>query len=378
MKTRNILSVLAALAIVAAAASLASCPASIYYTLENEVETPDSTLNNLISILGMTKSGSDYYAAAGPVWRGVAGTGTVTWDTAAPLTPPVAGAMCNSLVTFGVTGDLYGGFITQSGNLGLYKAAGLSPSDFSVQVPHLLVKDKQVILLDVLKSGGDLVVCTGTPVSGPDPFQYDLVISTDGVAFASLLLPAVITRPFTGVAFTSTPDTYWAVSGTSLYSGTAGSLAVDTRLVKSSSDEVLTSVFGDNGTRLFVASNKGFVYYSDDEGTTWYKNAAAVEVNGTGVSFLTVAGGSSSSSMLVGSNGYGYFILTIAGSAPSLTLTLTRFSVNTIGLYSGSVRQFLLDPVYPNRLFACTNAKGLWRNESFDSATCAVGAWSQE
>lgn len=368
MRTRKAFPLLAILAGLAALLSLTGCPASIYYTLENEVETTDNTLQNEISILGIAALGGNYYAAAGSIWKGTPAAGSVTWDTANPLTLPAAGALSNMLVEFG--GDLYGGFFTQPATLGLYRADGPSPTTFvGGQVTHALVTDKQVALLAVLRSGLDLIVSTATPVGETDPFEYDLLLSTDGSSFTSLL-PAVIIRPFTGVAYTSTPDTYWAVAGTSLYSGAAGALAVDTRLVKTSTDEVLNSVTSDDGTRLFVTSNLGYVYYSPDEGTTWYRNSSAVVVGSTTVSLLTVAGGAGSSNMLVGSDGYGYYILAV-----STTPTLTRFDVSTIDLYAGSVRQFLIDG---SRLFACTNMTGLWRNESFNSTSCDVGDWVQE
>ena len=172
------------------------------------------------------------------------------------------------------------------------------------------------------------------------------------------------------VAFTSTPGTYWAVSGTSLYSGAAGALVVEPRLTKSATEEVLTSVFSDNGTRLFVTSNLGYVYYSADEGATWTPNASAMKVSDTVVSFLTVAGGPNQSKMLVGSDGYGYYVLDTAVTPP----TLARFADSTIGLYTASISRFLIDE---NRLFACT-LKGLWRTESFDATDCSVESWIQE
>ncbi len=353
---------------------------SIYRTLENEVKTTDNTLKNEIPIHDVALHGDgNYYAAGGRIWRGTpdAAARTVNWDTTTPVTPPVDGALCNALVEF--QGVLYGGFINQPGSLGLYKANGASPAQptsfASGQIADPLVANKQVVLLAVVNAGADLIV--GTASTG-DPFTYDLMRSTDGTAYSSLLA-ATTTKAFTGVAHTSTSGKYWAVSGTSLYSGTAGTLVEDTRLVKSTAAEVLTSVFSDDGaSRLYVTSNLGFVYYSIDEGATWTSNAAAQKVGDTVVSFLTVAGGSGQSKMLVGSDGVGYYILDTAVSPP----TLARFAESTIGLYTASIRRFLIDTtvttVVPYRLFACTTAKGLWRNESFDPANCSVGSWVQE
>lgn len=344
---------------------------SIYSTLENETKTTDNTLKNTIPIHDVALHGDgNYYAAGGRIWRGTPGgtpgAETVDWDTTTPITPPVDGALCTALVEF--NGELYGGFITQSGSVGLYKANGASPaaatSFASGQVADAAVKDKQVVLLSVVNGGTDLVVGTASP---GDPFIYDLLLS-DGTSYASLLA-ATTTSPFTGV--THTTNKYWAVSGTSLYAGTGvGTLAVDPTLVKSATTEVLTSVFSDNGTRLFVTSNLGFVYYSANEGASWTRNATAEKVSDATVGFLAVAGASGSGTMLVASDGYGYYVLTVEDPP-----TLARFAGSTIPLYTASVRKFL---IHGARLFACTNSKGLWRNEVFNPADCTVGSWIQE
>jgi phosphoribosyl-AMP cyclohydrolase len=363
MRTRHIFSALAALALLAALASLAGCPASIYYTLENEVETPDSTLKNEISILGIAKLGSAYYAAAGTIWKGAASAGGVIWDTTNPLTPPSAGALCNSLVQFG--GDLYGGFFTQSSNVGLYNTAGTLSSFAGAQVADFA--GKQISYLGVVNAGTRIAVATADWNSTAYVYNLYVALTPDGTGH----IVTDASSPIRGVAYTGATGLYWAVTGSTLYQSNGGATPTAVPITGAASGETLTNVFSDDESlRLFVTSDKGFVYYSPDEGATWYKNADAAEVSTTVVSFLTVAGVSGSNNMLVGSDGYGYFMLAV-GTAP----TLTRFNVNTIGLYSGSVRQFLIDGT---RLFACTNAKGLWRNESFDSATCAVGAWSQE
>jgi hypothetical protein len=341
---------------------------SIYYTLENEVKTTDNTLKNTIPIHGITKLGTDYYVAAGSIWKGTLVPAPVNWDISTPITSPGDGALCTALVEFG--GNLYGGFITQSANVGLYKANGPSPTTFAGgQIADLLVVNKQVVLLAVVKSLSAPELVVSTAIAGGDPYTYDLLVSTDGATYTSLLA-ATTTSLFTGV--THTTNKYWAVSGTSLYSGTGiGTLAIDASLVKSATTEVLTSVFSDNETsHLFVTSNLGFVYYSDNEGATWTKNATAEKVGDATVKFLSVAGALGAGSMLVASDGYGYYVLTVA-----VPPTLARFAGSTIGLYSASVRKFLIDG---SRLFACTTSKGLWRNESFTAADCTVGSWIQE
>lgn len=358
--------------LIAAVSLLWACTAgggSIYYTLQNEEKTTDNTLKNDIPIHAVALHGDgSYYAAGGRIWRGTPGSGTVEWNTTTPIAPPVDGALCNALVEF--KGELYGGFITQAGTIGLYKADGASPASptsFAAgQIADALVAAKQVVLLAVVNAGNDLVVGTASP---GDPFVYDLLLSADGAAYASLLT-ATTTKPFTGVAHTT--GAYWAVSGTTLYSGPgAGSLAAVASPTGATAEEVLTSVFSDDGaSRLFVTSDLGFVYYSADAGVTWTRNATAEKVSDTTVKFLGVAGASGSGTMLVASDGFGYYVLTI-GAPP----TLARYGGSTIGLYTASVRRFLIDGT---RLFACTNSRGLWRNEGFVSADCTVGSWIQE
>ena len=70
MKARKALSVFSFLALAALLLTLTSCPASIYYTLENEVKTTDNTLSNDLWMHGMARIGTDYYLAAGKVWQG--------------------------------------------------------------------------------------------------------------------------------------------------------------------------------------------------------------------------------------------------------------------------------------------------------------------
>lgn len=351
---------------------LSGCPeGGIYYTLENETKTTDNTLRNDIPIHGIAKLGSGYSIAAGNVWKGTLTPSPVTWDTATPITPPVGGALCTALVAFGA--DLYGGFITQSDTVGLHKAAGPSPTTFvGGQITDVGIKDRQVVLLAIVKSLTVAELVVSTAIVGGSPYNYDLLLSTDGAAYSSLLA-ATSTKPFTGVAYTSASGNYWAVSGSSLYSGTGvGNLVPVASPTDATSSEVLTSVFSDDEiSRLFVTSNLGYVYCSSNAGGTWTRNETAVKVGDTVVTFLTVAGGSGKSKMLVGSDGYGYYVLDTAASPP----TLTRFSESTIALYTASVRRFLIDG---SRLFACTNSKGLWRNESFNPADCTVGSWIQE
>jgi hypothetical protein len=367
MKARTTFLIFAFSALAAALLALAGCPASIYYTLENEVKTTDNTLSNDLWIHSVAKLGTAYYAAAGKVFK-TSSTSPVTWDSANLLTPPVGG-LCNTMVAFG--GNLYGGFITQGGSLGLYEATGPSPTAFATAVAAFA--GRQISCLGVVRGGADIAVVTADWDPTNLVYKYNLYVNA--LVDTSGHLMTDCADKITGLAYTSASGSYWAVAGSTLYED-----GIPATVTGTVSGEVLNSVFSDDETnRLWVTSDKGYVYYSPDAGTTWYRNATAAEVSGYTVSFMTMAGASGSSSMLVGAEGqtggYGYYVVSVSGT----TVTLTRFSESTIPLYVASVRGFLIDGA---RLFAyCFGVdRGLWRNESFNSADCSVttGTWVQE
>ncbi len=373
MKSRKAFSVLALSVLAAALLALAGCPASIYYTLENEVKTTDNSLSNDLWIHGVAKLGGAYYTAAGKVYK-TTSIAPVRWDSAAILTPPQVGALCTSMVAFGT--NLYGGFITQGGYLGLYQAAGPAPAAFATTPVHAAFTDRQISHLAVVNGGTEIAVVTADWDAANGVYVYNLYVNAapDGTGQKISDLADKIT----GVAWTATSGAYWAVAGSKLYRHD-GALA-EVPVTGVVTGETLNSVFSDDeANRLWVTSSEGYVYYSPDEGATWHRNATAAEVSGYTVSFTTMAGASGSSSMVVGaegqSGGYGYFVVNVTGT----TVTLTRFSESTILLYVSAVRGFLLDGT---RLFAYAFGvdRGLWRTESFTSADCSVasGSWVQE
>ena len=207
-------------------------------------------------------------------------------------------------------------------------------------------------------------------------YVYNLYVAATPDGSGQLIANAA--KPIKAVAYTGTTGLYWAVTGSTLYKHDGVTLTA-VPITGAVSGETLNTVFSDDETsRLWVTSSKGYVYYSPDEGATWYRNADDIFVNSYLVSFQSMAGASGSSNMLVAaegeSGGYGYYIVNVSGT----TVTLTRFGVSTIALYVSSIRGFLIDG---SRLFAWSFGvdRGLWRNESFNSADCSVGAdWIQE
>ncbi len=369
MNARKALRVLFFGTLAASLLLVAGCPASIYYTLENEVKTTDSSLSNDLWIHGVVKMGGAYYAAAGKVYKTTSIT-PVTWDTGSVVTPPQAGAMCNAIVEFG--GSLYGGFVTQAGSLGLYQSA--SATAFST-TPVAAFSGRQIAHLGTVRGAADIAIVTADWDATNSVYKYNLYVNA-AVDMSGHLITDCAER-ITGVAYTSTGTAYWAVAGSTLYKHDGALSTVP--VTGAVAGEVFNSVFSDDETnRLWVTSDKGYVYYSPDEGATWYRNATAAEVSGNTVSFLSIAGASGSSSMLVGAEGqgggYGYYVVNVSGT----TVTVTRFAESTIALYVASVRGFLVDGT---RVFAYTFGvdRGLWRNEAFNPADCSVGeAWKQE
>jgi hypothetical protein len=370
MKTRIIPAALAALLVLAAGLALVSCPASIYFTLENEVETVDNTLSNEISFFDVATlaPGGPYYAAGGSIWKGALAAGTVTWSTT-NIAPPQSGMLCNGLVAFG--GNLYGSFFAPSGPAvyGLFQDAGGGPAFAATSVGTPAdVQGKQISLVRVIPSAaGGLAVVTAVP-SGSG-FLYALYDSPDGLwpngGFSPVLSGE--TNPISGVAYAA--SSYWAVAGQKLYSdvatpGTMNSVGVGSPI--DASDE-LRDVFAD-GNRLIVSSKLGAVYFCLNAATPSWTKVTTTKVVDKTVGFLGIAGPTpgNADKYLIGAEGYGYYTLDV------LTPNLTRFSESTIALYASAVRGFLIDGT---TVFAETLSKGLWRT-SFTSGV--PGDWIQE
>jgi hypothetical protein len=323
---------------------------NIYWTLENEETVADFSLPN-VTVFDVAKIGTTYYAAAGALWH-AAETAT-EWDVEAKIAPPHTGDLCTALAAFG--GELNGGFIDSSGNLGLYRSSTLS---FSGQAPvgtALDVLGAQIPLLKV--ENGSLVAVTAR-LSGED-FEYKLFRSGDGTTF----LPLSITRaageelkPINDVIWSTSvvPDAWFATEGTKLYTdGGTGTLALAT-MTGITAGEVLTGLF-DDGTNVYVASKSGAVYYSPD-GSSWTRIAAPT-VSGDHPPLTHFAGPVGTDNiLLVGSEGYGYYRLP---TSPAIG-ALTRFPTTTSPLYTSSVSKFFLDGPL-DRIFACTLMGGLWR-----------------
>ena len=152
---------------------------SIYFTLENEVKVSDASLPNDITVFDVAKTGTDYYAAAGKIWK--APVAAANFQVGDVVAPPHAGDLCTALAFFG--GELYGGFVNPSGNVGLYATTAMAFT--TTPVADLDIAGAQIVLLKVQNDGADqLVVVTARPSGGG--FEYSVFTTSDGITFIEL------------------------------------------------------------------------------------------------------------------------------------------------------------------------------------------------
>ena len=364
MKARHL--ILPGLVLLAVAA-LSTCTDAIYSIIENEKKVVTSTLPLTVSIFDIAASGAGgpYYVAAGGVFQGTFNAGaTIDWypsDTSRPLNP--SGLACNSMVYFPGPNTLWGGFITQSGNVPLYQStAGLT---FAGQSPvnDAAINGKQTILLQV--ANGHLYM-----VSTPDNVNYELDYSATGATWAGSPFLSNLPKPITGVVWDGV--NYWATSGNSLYMSSPGPTSFVLATSPVPSGDLINGIFAETtGGYVFLATKSNGIYYSI-RGASWNHIGADV-IGNVIVPNLSVAGpvDAGRDKYLVGSDGYGYYTLSISQN------NISRFGDSTVALYIESVRRILVDGA---NVFMGTNGNGLWR-AVFDTTLgqlAAGQAWVHE
>lgn len=331
---------------------------SIYATIEAAKKTIDSSLAKTLTVQDLVRApGPSYYVAAGAIYEGIVPVPPVLPSTEGdiiqwvpPLTPPVAGQVCTSLVFLG--GRLWGAFFNpDDSTFGLYRS-NATPS-FAGAIADPLFAGKQIMLLQVT-TDGKLFAVAGAVTS--NPYVFELYYSDDGVTWSPTPLLSGLSSMINGVAWDGTQ--YWVVGGTTAYTFTPGNpptpIGTFTSLpgINIGSATQLNGVFTD-GARIFIPSKNGGVYYSPDRGSTWIQFEPD-SISSNTVGYLTVAGPVDGSDIyLVGADGYGYYYLSVSGR------TLTRFNDSTILLYSAAVRRILIDPGIS--VFMGTAGGGLWR-----------------
>ncbi len=331
---------------------------SIYYTLENEVKLDDATLPNDITVFDIVNTGTDYYAAAGRIWK--APVVAANFQVANVVAQPHADDLCTALAFFG--GELYGGFVNSSGNRGLYGTTALAFSTTPVADADVL--GAQVVLLKV--EDGQLVVVTARP-SGSD-FEYTVYTSADGASYTEF--PGLSARaaadklvPINDVIWSNSLSAWFMTEGKTLYTDLAspGTLQAST-MNGTPVTEVLTGLY-DDGTTVYLASREGAVYWWDPAAipsATW-KRIAAPTASGAHPPLTRFAGPVGTGILLLGSDGYGYYRIDTTDLAAG-TAAITRFPTTTIDLHTASVTKLTLDTTPdPDVIFAGTAMGGLWR-----------------
>ncbi len=357
MKTRTkCLSVAAALI----AVLLGSCTpdgGSIYFILENERAQPLSTLGSTITVFDVARLGSTYFAAANTIFQGAIDGTSVTWVSSGASNPlgtlPAVDARCNALAAFG--GNLWGGFRTDSGNLGLYTAAG---SDFTaagggVQVIAAGLQDQEIIRLKVSSDGSRLLIISAD--MSASPFKYCLTAYNG--AYTQLITPAdAVTSMIRDADYNPAgAGTYYAVSGNDLYSG-AGPLTPTNVLggFTIGETEKLQGIHTD-GANIIISSKSSGIYVSVNNGAAWTNLPADTQL-GAAVSYLGISGPLSGSlNYAIGSEAYGYYYL----KPPYTALARSAdTSMKTLKLYGAVILRFFVDG---STIFACTSGDSLWK-----------------
>lgn len=357
---RRVVRLLAALGAVLATAACTPGGGSIYYTLENEVKVEDFSLPNDMTVFDVARIGTTYYAAAGKIWK--ADVGAASFQVDDLLAPPGgegATQLCTALAA--LDGNLYGGFVGDSGNLGLYKATVDVFNATPVADP--LVAGAQVALLKVENS--QLAVVTARP-SG-DSFAFTVVVG-DGSAFAEP--PFLAARPaddklvpISDVIYSSRLAAWFVTEGAKLFSDSP-----TVTMAGITAGEELTGLF-DDGTNIFIASRAGAIYHSPD-GASWTRIAAPT-VSGAHPPLTRFGGVLGGTHLLVGSDGYGYYRLDTTNLAGG-TVAVTRSATTTSDLYTAAVRDLVVDGA---TVFALTGGRGLWRGIA---SGADVADWQQE
>jgi hypothetical protein len=431
MRTR--IAIIAAAAL-AATGVLLSCTAdggSIYATIETEQKVPVSTLNQTITVqdlVNMTGQPLPYFVAAGAVYNGTldSTTNIMGWPkpnvTPVPISPPKAGAICQSLSLSPVGGDtsLYAGFMASDGTgMGLFQSAS-SGSTFDTTKGGTQIAPsgsvnftgKQITLLQViadpvnLPGGPYLFVVAASLASGASNYTYELDYSSaPDVAGSWTQVNFKVTKPvaqtttelaapITGVGFLGRspgPTFYVTTAATTstnpatpsnLYEGDLAALGAgltQNGTAAMVTDDLTGVTVDDANSNILIPAKSGTVYFSPDNGVTWTAFQTADQVNGANVHFLTVSQpvGTTGPIYLVGSDGLGFYYLNISPYATStFAKGLTRFSdVTVTGLYAGAVRRIMKDGTL---VFMGTAGTGLWRS-TFDVTTGSLsGSWIHE
>ena len=332
--------------------SMAACTdktlGPIFFTLKTERSlVADRGLEDEMTIHEIVKVGTRYFAAGNTLYTR---TETGNWTT---VSPPVSGALCNTIEIFG--GNLYAGFFTVGGTgLGLYRTDpdiidwGNSP------IPDSKVQNIQIGL--VKAAGGNLYV--STVEQNGAAYDYYLYESLDGDSYTGITFDGAspITLPIIDVEDDTT--SLWITAGPFLYLGTPAAIkqgAVDDP-VGSGGKPLGGLLYSTILSQLYVSGKDGKLWMWD--AATWSSESVTDAPSFT--KFVDLDPATGNGDIFVGTQDKGYYRL-IGGDQTNYE---RRPEYNISALYNGAINSLFLDiSVTPDALFACTYSAGLWRGD---------------
>ena len=337
----------------------------IFYTLENEKQVVDTSLDNSLSVHSFVTDGTNYYAAAGSIFYRSVEAGSQTWNKAESSDSAgvsISSMLCNKLVEF--NGKYYAAFISQDGNKhGLYSTDSLDSSITWTTVTDTRILRKQITNLIVVN--GNLLATT---LESTNPGTYNLYYSSDGAIFTEAPALKDVTLPIIDAAYDNASSEYWVMTENKIFKGSDLSGLTETTSPPAPPEGFGGIIYSADFSKLFVSTQNGIIYGSDDNGAAWSQVGDTAKVSDKSVPFGGFAK-IDNSTIFVATKGYGFYIITGA-------TVISRFTNSTIsGLYNAVINSFYVDSsANPGTVFICTSGSGLWSNATPNDDT----AWKWE
>lgn len=327
----------------------------------------DGTLSNQLTVRQIARWNEQYLITAGKLWsRSALESGNHEWEIvtntfngsteSATLFPIVRWQPADSTPML-----LAGVFFLDDMSFALIQAddndIGLKDISWT-QVSDSVVEGREVIAL--FTPNADESVLFAVIANSRDESRTYTLLSADTRSGSKPVFKTELTelpQPVVAIA-SDTTNTYWAVSGSSLYRGTLGDFQESNSAPIVSTGSTYGGILHVNPSSLLLSGRNGTLWLSTDSGETWADSHEEPTTNNQTVAFTRfVAIGNT---ILVGTESFGYYTVII----DSEELSATRLSFTTEALYTASIHQFWIDPESPveeETVFALTNGAGMLR-----------------
>jgi len=346
----------------------------VFYTLEKEQPLEDdrafpdiATVHRIVKVGG---AGGRYFAAASKLYTRTDGP-SENWTV---VSPPVPGAMCNTLEVFGAF--IYAGFfLSSSGDgIGLWSADPTILPIVWYQEPDPDVKGVEIVMIRTVGAGALLFVSTRS--SNANALFYNNGLNFDPINWGATPPPTDI--PITDVIIdTEASPSHWVIVGPYLYRNALAVLpgTFDRYSGTPSAIRTFGGLFETGGT-VYVSSDNGQLFSTPDGGTSWAKTPSAI-LDDTDdpipfASFTLPA--SDALAVYVGTRGNGYYRIPGGDVTGSSGTPVRSPAYNISALYNGAINCLLYD-AGQSRLFLGTAGSGLWRG---DHVSGSEWLWKQE